>query len=192
LNWQISSNYTSCSTIFNDSVIPKEEVKKGDIVSFGLEIFNSYDGSLPVGFLMTALRLICTNGMTIPKSLVRLAIRHTVNAKINEIKDLVLSKILKFKESLHLWRNWTEQKISEGDSIKFIQDTFGKRQSKIIEEVYRTKKEDDTVWGLYNSLTYYQSHLIKTRKGNEENIRLNQWAFDEKVMDRFYNQFGTK
>jgi len=178
---------------FKDNAIPKEELKKGDVIGFGLEAFNSYDGSLPVGFALSALRLVCTNGMTVPKSLVRLSVRHTANAHINGLRELVMGKVEKFKESLTIWRRWTQTQITEDNSVKFIQDAFGKRQSKNLEELYKTqrvKDQDTTVWGLYNTLTYYNSHQTKVRKGNESNIRIAQWMFDEKAMSKFYAAFG--
>lgn len=175
------------------NIIKPETVKKGDIVDFGLEVFNSYDGTMEVGFALTALRLVCTNGMIIPKSIARLAVKHTRRADITGIRDKVLERLPRFREATSVWRRWSSTGITNDIAVKFISDLFGKRNSKVIEEIYKVEREkDQTVWGLFNALTKYNTHHIKMRKNTQENKRIRQWAFENTIVNRFYKVFASK
>lgn len=167
------------------------EVKKGDIVQFGIEIFNSYDGSLPVGFIFTALRLACLNGMTIPKSIARISVRHRGNPELTNIKDTFIKRIPLYLNVTKRWQEWTEIIPSENRVKDFLSDTFGKRHNQMFKELY-SGIEDKSLWGLYNMFTHYNTHSIKIRKNNIQNKRLAQFNFEHKTLERFYNYDWTK
>jgi len=162
------------------------EVKKGDIVKFGIEIFNSYDGSLPVGFVFTALRLVCTNGMVIPKSIARISVRHRGNPELTNIRESFTKRIPLYLKMAQNWREWTQVTPDNNRVIDFFKTSFGKRYEKTFANLYNSS-EDKTLWGLYNVLTKYCTHDIKVRKNNTENKRLTQWNFEQKTLNRFYN-----
>lgn len=162
------------------------EVKKDDIVKFGVEAFNSYDGSLPVGFVFTALRLVCTNGMTIPKSIARISVRHIGNPDITNIREDFAKRLPLYLKTANKWREWADITPEEVVVDKFFKEMFGKRHQKAFAELYK-QSEDKTLWGLYNMFTRYSTHDIKVRKNNEQNKRLAQWNFEQKVINRMYN-----
>lgn len=162
------------------------EVKKGDIVKFGVEIFNSYDGSLPIGFVFTALRLVCTNGMVIPKSIARISVRHRGNPELTNIKENFKNRLPLYLNMAKNWREWTQVTPERVKVDGFFENTFGKRQEKTFTDLYE-RSEDKTLWGIYNVLTAYSTHDIKIRKTNTENKKLAQWNFEQKVISRFYN-----
>jgi len=162
------------------------EVKKGDIVKFGVEVFNSYDGSLPVGFVFIALRLVCTNGMTIPKSIARLSVRHTGGVKLNNVQEEFTRRLPLYFNTANRWREWADVTPSQEKTDAFLKSVMGERLRKQFGEEYQSAK-DKTVWGLYNLLTYYNTHNINVRKNNTENKRLAQFNFEQRVLGNFYN-----
>jgi len=166
--------------------IQNVEVKKGDIVKFGIEIFNSYDGSLPVGFMFTALRLVCTNGMTIPKSIARICVRHTAGLELDNIKEAFANRLPLYMGTANKWREWTNITPKADRVQSFFKDRLGKRLSKQFEENYK-KAEDKSLWGLYNLFTYHCTHDIKVRAKQEQNKRLAQFNFEKNVINDFYS-----
>lgn len=162
------------------------EIKKGDIVRFGVEVFNSYDGSLPVGFVFTAIRLVCKNGMTIPKSIARISVRHIGNPDLTNIRDGFQKRLPLYLKSSDRWSEWSNITPTEELVDTFLKYNFGKRHQKMFGDLYK-QSQDKTVWGLYNVFTRYSTHDIKVRKDNLQNKRLAQWSFDQKIIDRFYN-----
>ena len=166
--------------------IENVEVQKGDIVKFGVEVFNSYDGSLPVGFVFTALRLVCTNGMVIPKSIARISVKHRGNPELRNIKESFMKRLPLYLKMAQNWKNWTQVMPEPVNVSNFFGEAFGKRYEKTFTDLYNSN-QDKTLWGIYNILTAYCTHDIKVRKNNTENKRLAQWNFEQKVINRFYN-----
>lgn len=162
------------------------EVKKGDIVKFGVEVFNSYDGSLPVGFMFTALRLVCTNGMTIPKSIARLSVRHIGGVNLGNVQEEFTKRLPLYINTSKRWREWSNITPGQEQVDTFLKGALGERLRKQFSKSYQGA-EDKTVWGLYNLLTSYNTHNIKIRKSNTENKRLTQFNFEQRVLNGFYN-----
>jgi len=161
------------------------EVKVGDVVNFGVELFNSYDGSLPVGFVFTALQLVCSNGMIVPKTISRLAVKHIGKANIPNIREGFIKRLPMFEKTAERWKEWTTITPDMGVVNDFIKSTFGKRLREVISAKYSSSR-DKSLWGLFSALTYYNTHEKKVHKGNEANKRLGQWNFEQRVLDRFY------
>jgi len=162
------------------------EVRKGDIVKFGIEVFNSYDGTFPVGFMFAAIRLVCTNGMTIPKSIARISVRHTANVELDNISDEFNRRVPLYMKTANRWREWTEIIPTSERVDAFFKKTLGDRLKKFFEEEYQVAS-DKTLWGLYNIFTYYNTHNIKTRKNNEQNKRITQFGFEKRLLNEFYD-----
>lgn len=162
------------------------EIRKGDVVRFGVEVFNSYDGSLPVGFMFVAMRLVCTNGMTIPKSIARISVKHTSGITLDNISKEFTNRVPLYMKTADKWREWSEFTPRKNRVNDFFKKHTGDRMKKIFEEKFDAST-DKTLWGLYNSLTYYCTHEIKVQKGNEQNKRLAQFNFEKGLLSEFYN-----
>ena len=68
------------------------DVKVGDTVSFGLRVFNSMNYESGVGFELNALRLVCKNGMTIPRAVAKLSFRHFQGLDVSRFTELIQEK----------------------------------------------------------------------------------------------------
>lgn len=162
------------------------EVKKGDVVKFGIEVFNSYDGSLPVGFMFTALQLICLNGATIPRSIARISVKHTANVSLDNIEKAFTERLPLFIKTSEKWNEWAQTTPKKNRVEEFFKASTGDRLCKHFQESYEGLS-DKTVWGIYSMVTHYITHEIKVRKNNEQNRRLAQLAYEKNLINDFYN-----
>ena len=165
--------------------IADECIQDGDIVQFGLEAFNSYDGSLQVGFMLRARRLKNNANLFIPKSIASIAMKHSSKLNIGTIKDAFLKRMPLFMQTASKWKEWTKIIPSEQKIKDFLEKTVGERLVKSLMLDYLASP-DKSVWGLYNVLAQYSTHAIKVHKNNEENKRVTQFLFEKKAFTSFY------
>lgn len=163
------------------------DIKLNDIVSFGLEVFNSYDGSMPMGFQFVAKRLVCLNGMTIPRSIAHIAVRHTSFYNLGKINTEFNRKLPLLQQSVDKWRDWSKLTPKKSRVDSFLKTHVREQLRKRFETEYATG-EDKTVWRLFNILTAYNTHEIKVRTENAQNKRLSQLNFEKEVIFPFYAQ----
>jgi len=165
--------------------IADECIKEGDIVQFGLEAFNSYDGSLQVGFMLRARRTKNNANLFIPKSIASIAMKHSSRLNIGTIKEAFLKRMPLFMQTASKWREWTNIIPSESTIKNFLEKTVGERLQKTLMFDYLSQA-DKSVWGLYNVLAHYSTHAIKMHKNNAENKRMTQFQFEKKAFTSFY------
>ena len=167
------------------------EIQKGDIVRFGVEFFNSYDGSMPVGFHIIAERLVCTNGLVVPKSITEIHIRHIGDASSAEVRDRLKDYAPKVQAAMNLWKSWNEIHPKEELIKHFLKQSVGKRLAQEFEHRYKSlPTPKQTLWEFYNILTFHISHQIKTRK--EEIKALRQFNTNETLTNRLARIFSDK
>ena len=165
--------------------IADECIKDGDIVQFGLEAFNSYDGSLQVGFMLRAKRLKNNASLFIPKSIASIAMKHSSRLNISTIKDAFLKRMPLFMQTASKWKEWTTVLPTEEKVLEFLKTVVGERLQKSLMFDYLASP-DKSVWGLYNVLAQYSTHAIKQHKNNTENKRMTQFQFEKKAFTSFY------
>lgn len=155
------------------------KVGKDDIIEQYVLIYNNHDGAGSVVACVTPVRVVCNNTLTMAlrNTTNKVSIRHTKNVEDNlkeahkvleisnqyteelssifnrmaltEVND---KKINKFLDSLYP-KNEDTDFITEGDKIKeAIKEAFF---SGVGQEMKTTK---DTVFGLYNAVTYFTDH----------------------------------
>jgi hypothetical protein len=167
------------------------EVQKGDIVRFGIQFFNSYDGSTPVGFHIIAERLVCTNGLVVPKSMMEIYMRHTGSASVGHIRNRVADYLPRTQEAINLWKNWASDKPQENRLESFLEDTplIGERLTKNLMGQYRSLPEEKkNLWEFYNLITYHLTHTLKVRKEADKEHR--QFFLNEQLTNRLSNHFA--
>lgn len=163
------------------------EVAVGDVVSFGLRAFNSFNLQYGVGFELNANRLVCTNGLVVPKAIARLSMRHFQNVDTNKFEEIIRGKMQEFEPTIEIWKNWMKIKPSESRVEEFFKDiNIGKRLGKQLwdESINEVKKLG--VWGLFNTFTRYVSHDLKIR-GDEANRMLSVRNKERELLHKFYN-----
>lgn len=128
-----------------------------------LSVHNSYDGSESVKFNWGALRLICSNGMTAFKTIANFNRRHTsglsVHGLIEEINQ-VSDKIPMLEKKI---AEMNEKKASKKELEK-IRAAMPAGANQYLDWVSENQKENiQTLWGVYNVLTYYASHAVSLK-----------------------------
>ena len=166
------------------------EVAKGDIVRFGVEFYNSYDGSFPVGFHIIAERLVCLNGLVVPKSITEISIRHTRSANTSEVRDRLKEYFPKTTSAIDLWKSWSEIKPDRTRIDQFLKKSVGRKlRNEFLTRYMTLGSEKQNLWEFYNILTYYISHQIKVRK-NEDIKALKQFQVNETWTNRLTEYFN--
>jgi len=164
------------------------EVRKGDIIRFGLEFFNSYDGSTPIGFHIIAMRLVCINGLVVPKSVRELHVRHSAGASAEGLRDNLVEFFPQVKNVVNLWKKWNGIEPTQTQLEEVMHGLFSnKHQEAFLENFKSLKSGDRNLWGFYNVLTHYTSHTMKSR--NKGNMALKQFDIGEKMVNRIGQVF---
>ena len=167
------------------------EIQKGDIVRFGIEFFNSYDGSMPVGFHIIAERLVCTNGLVVPKSITEIHIRHIGKANVKTIRNRVSEYFPQTVSAINLWKDWSAIHPKEYQLENYLKKSVSNRlQLEFMNKYKNLSKEKQNLWEFYNLLTYYTTHQIKTRK--EDTKILKQFTLTERFTNKLNNIFSGK
>lgn len=154
-----------------------------DKVRFGFEVFNSFDSRLGGGgFRAWAERLVCTNGLVVPKEVGRVSFRQfgTVTSKC--IKDTLIPKIEPILETTQIWNRWAQVVPSRIKVGEFVSENFRSKRAKIFLDSY-DRLPDKSIWGLYNLITFHISHEAKSKVPTD--IRMKQWDL-EKIVAKFY------
>lgn len=141
----------------------KAEVKVGDSVAFELRVSNSYDGSTAFTARVGALRLICLNGMTIPRRGTGFARRHTAGFDADSVHDQLDRLIGIFHEGARRWERWAGIRCSDQAAGAVFDALPGitPRLKAQLEDTYWANEKahgESTVWGLYNALTAWGTH----------------------------------
>ena len=166
--------------------IKKAEVQKGDIVSFGLRGFNSFDTSYGVGFELNANRLVCTNGLVIPKTVARLSFRHFQNVDIPGLARTIQARMEQLNPTVETWKRWLTIHPSKERIQEYLKKVkIGKRIEEELLEKAVIDSTDTGVWGVYQVLTAYVSHGLKLR-GKEENRMLAVRNKERELLHGFY------
>jgi len=148
------------------------------VLRYGVEMNHKKKYLTIVGY-----RQVCSNGMKIEVPLdqaefIRPEVRervlqllklqrrflHTtnVNGRIAEIQHVVEAVSLLQEPVAEMIRRAQEWKISDAQQLDFlIRKHVGKRMHRRVREQYAA--EDDSLWGLYNAITYIASHDSKLR-----------------------------
>lgn len=161
-----------------------KEVKVGDIVRFGIEVFNSYNGRLPVGLILIGERLKCSNGMIVPETITSFVIKHYNSLSLDDVRNKASEILNKLNTIVSYYRKWSEIKVDKNRVQTFFNSTFGSKYKVKLFEKYQVEKEGDTIWDLYNFFTRWITHEFKVRKNNIENYRLAQFNKEMFITDR--------
>jgi len=153
-----------------------------DKVNFGIEIINAFDMGLLRMVRAFAHRLVCKNGLTIPRECGRFSLQGLDGFSQDTVRTKLESRIAPILATANTWKEWAK---IEPDRIKVSDLINGNLPQKAAEQILSEygQGKDKTVWGLYNQVTYYISHVAKTR--DLENLRCRQWEL-ENLANKFY------
>ncbi len=165
-----------------------KQVAVGDVVDFKIRVFNSYNMIMGIGFEVYAIRLVCTNGLMIPKSVSRLSYKHLIGNEANRLRDIVENTYASSLGITDQWTDWTKKKPTEegiGDYFNRINHFIGKKDS---ERLLNESKGANSTWEMFNIMTRYITHELKTRKADMKLLR--QRDKEQVLLGNFYNLFG--
>jgi len=164
----------------------KAEVGVGDIVQFGMRVFNSYDMTTGVGFEITALRLKCTNGLLVPSQVARFSFKHFEKVDVGALEQEVVGRLKGSLEVVNEWDKWLKIKPTEPRITKFFEDLpgMGERDSaKLLKDSLALK--DRNVWQIYNVVTAHLSHGLNFRKEEDKPATIRRREYT--VLPMFHN-----
>ncbi len=181
------------------------EVENDDLVSFKIDLYNGYDGKTGAGYLLSAWRQICDNGLMGWKKQYGFHFHHLTEGIVDKIRESLDLNINMFSENITIWEEWAKVPFDEEDFRHFIEnrtkyrdedskDGYNKilseKQTESIKSLYPEIKnrfnERDTKWGAYNILTAIASHYTKARKGSY--IFSNPYKRIQKLCQEFYTE----
>lgn len=181
------------------------EIAKGDIVQFGIEIANNYTGKMSLVMRMLAERLICANGMTTPSSISTIHVRHIESADLIEARKEFDKKVQLFQDYAGIWKSWLKVSPKELQIETFLKKHISSETGRtIIRNKFETDK-DRSLWGLFNAVTYYGTHIRKPKFitnrdesdpnklvsviGQHRDSAKMQFSFAKRVIEPFYSHF---
>lgn len=143
----------------------REDVSsESDIIQFGLKISNSYDGSSALKLDVVGLRLICENGMVVPKTQNKSYHKHTSD-RLDEFKEELKEMIgMDVEEVLEIYREARDLEVDVEDTIEALK-LPNSLQEEVIEEL---KYERETAWDVYNKITEKITHGYGDSEGVSE------------------------
>ena len=177
-------------------------VAKGDIIQFGVEIVNAYNGRMSLLMRMFALRLVCTNGMTTPHGVSTIQVRHVGSANLIEARKEFEMKVQLFQDYGDVWKSWLKVTPKETQINEFLEKRIS---SQIGRDIIRNKFETDkdrSLWGFFNAVTFYGTHIRKPKfvtnrdesnpnklvsvVGKHRDAAKMQFSFAQRVIEPFY------
>lgn len=150
--------------------VPEKIVLHGkDVVCIRLILQNSYDETKSMSIMLGGYRLVCSNGLVIGETLVRIVRKHTSGLDINSLGDKVKEALEVFKTSgkalMDLSTITIVKEEEKEDMMKqMIQRTFPKTYIDAIKENHEEElQKAKTVWLFYNVITSWLTHHFRGR-----------------------------
>lgn len=139
-----------------------------DTMLFKTSILNSHNGSLAVRVITSYERVICMNGMTRPDFAAGVYGKHTSNFSLRAMTAQIENALNGMHQDADTFGRWAKKRINREIAETMLQKTLAKQQARNGNPPYserlinlildRFAHEDQTVWGLYNAVTWWQSH----------------------------------
>lgn len=179
-------NGARMSAIIELPVLKPVVVAKGDISKLRLSVRNSYDRSCIFRAELSALRLVCTNGMTMAERYGSIRMKHLAgnqddeedreeaNAALMADLDAMVTGAPKLQEK---WKEWADTKITRLQAVDMIEEAFPRMYTDPILDEARWDVER-TMWQFYNDLTHMSTHLTQSVQ--------RRMTFDDTIAKLFY------
>jgi hypothetical protein len=162
-------------------------------------LLNSHNGSYAVRATTGWYRLVCMNGIVRPNFSASAYGKHTTNFSVEALKAQIQSAAAAMADDPETFGLYARTKLSPQKARTFLQKTLAKLPNKpdgtphFSEQLVDTildqfRKEDQTVWGLMQAMTWWSTHgalkananVLTARTGREERVatalRTKNWA----------------
>ena len=138
-----------------------------------LEIFNSYNGKMSVGFRVSGWRKVCSNGMFGWSHILTARLSHFSDGIVDSIRNSFNNKIGLFGEKIKIFEEWDEQTFTKKDYEDFIEsrDYLSDKMKEKYKGYYdpimnKYGGNRETKWESYNVLTAIAQHYTRARQGS--------------------------
>ena len=167
LVWQDTEEFRTNTRVWRTYLFERNVgTKVGDLIQVGLRVCNSVKATSSIIFYPFWMRLACTNGMTSSKGVWKPATVHKGNkldilGSVKQTLEEALNQAFGFEQLVVKAR---ELKITEENMQLLVKElSIKKGFAEYVQRYigYRVDKEDKTLWGLVNAMTYVSSHEVK-------------------------------
>jgi hypothetical protein len=143
------------------------EIEPGDNINPELQLFNSYDTTWPLTVILSAYRVVCSNGLIVGEKYLHFKKRHVYDFEQMNIKEQVDTALNRLELQTRQWESWTKHRLTKQIYENVIRAmNFGKKAMENIKE--RTAQEAEgftdsglpimNLWIFFNILTWYITH----------------------------------
>jgi len=153
-----------------------------DKIHFGIEVINSFDMGLVRMVRAFAHRLVCKNGLVVPKEVGRISLNRLGEFSEAAVGDELERRLQPIILTANTWREWAKVEPNRIKASDLINSSLPKKAAEQILSEYGNGK-DKTIWGLYNHVTYYITHVAKSK--DLQDLRVKQWEL-ENLASKFY------
>lgn len=140
-----------------------------DTMFFKVSVFNSHNAKLAVKVNTSYLRLLCMNGMTRPDFSANVYGKHTAGFSLDAMTRKISNGLDAMHNDADTFGKWAKTKIDWSQAEDMLKRTVAKLPNKASGEAHFSEplvrkildqfaREDQTVWGLYNAVTHWQTH----------------------------------
>jgi len=159
------------------------EVKPGDIVRLGIMFTNSYDGSMGIWTGGYFFRLVCSNGLVMPREILKTHTIHMGDSIEERIKARVIEILDSIEQAVDIMKAAAAKKITWKEAVELVESfdisrSHKERIKRLILKEAGIQPEPDaelSLWDVYNGFTYEFTHHI-ARMNYETAVALNARA----------------
>ena len=130
---------------------------------------NSHDGSLAVKVTNGYMRLVCMNGMMDPQFVATTYGKHTANFNTDTLKENILRAADMMENDAETFGKYARTPLTIAQAEDFLKRTMAKlpdkpngephfSEPKLQKLLQQFRREDQTVWGLLQSMTWWATH----------------------------------
>lgn len=175
-------------------------LQKGEDTNlFKISLLNSHNSKYAARANTSYERIICLNGMTQPGYSANAYGKHTANFNLDGMQAQIGNAFEAMTGDEERFELWAKTRITAKQAEAILKMTIAKLPNKpngdahfsqpLVDKIlHQFAREDPTVWGLYNAITWWQTHsdfransdIVTARIGREQKvsatIRSNPWA----------------
>ncbi|MEM2966826.1 MAG: DUF932 domain-containing protein [Candidatus Nitrosocaldus sp.] len=143
------------------------EVRKGDIVQFGVSVRNSIDGTSSLGADFFSYRLICKNGAVARDTELTYSIRHIGDPKeLLSVFHKSLGRVLERADAyLTLYKKMSEVEMTKEHARKLLSlglpPIYYEKAGIVSNDDKIEISEGTTLWEAFNGITYVTTHISR-------------------------------
>lgn len=154
---------------FNSHGLRTRNAETEDLNFFRISLLNSHNGTYAIRANTSYLRLVCFNGITQPHFSAGAYGKHTLNFNVEGLQAQITNAMDMMGADAERFAVMAKTPLSVEAAVEMLKVTIARLPNKATGEAHwsepllnkimeRFAREDQTVWGLYNAVTAWQTH----------------------------------